>query len=210
MEWLAVRLASPLLFQNHYIGVIIIYSKMDNEEEFSTLVDETKLNCIVHVDLSKKFWERGHTGVAAINTDKKFHRGLALSPYLKKSLVKTTEFTDAKLYAICIWSVIKDDLNSIDLLVICDDAPFRNVKAYIEHFVGDKSLKMESISQHRQKLGRKVKSLADGIAKSYRKRALKPWRKGRKLNVVRVTYKEIIELLSKLNEVDEIIDKEKM
>ncbi len=159
----------------------------------------------VHIDLSKKFWEKGNTGIAAINSDKGFHRGIAISMKIKKVLRKNsakTNYTPARLYAVCIWKLVKEDLNTIGSLIICNDAPFEEVKFYLKHLTNNQ-IEIKSLLNYRKELNKKLKSLADSPAKSYRKKALKPWKlQNPKFNSVRIKYKEIILLLEQLNELD--------
>lgn len=171
------------------------------------LINQVRLSGIVHVDLSKKFWEKGNTGIAAINSDKSFHRGLAIARGVKESLSQNsqrTKYTDARLYASSIWKVIKDDLSSIDILIICNDAPFKEVKRYLKYFCKNQCPEIYSIFEFREKLNKNIKSLADNIAKAYRKRGLKPWKRGGvKLNTIRISYAEFLIHLNELDKLDQ-------
>ena len=173
-------------------------------------IKEHQLSGSVHIDLSKKFHEKGKTGIAAINSDKNFNRGLALSSKLKKSLLRHESYCPSRLYAICIWQIIKQDINSIDTLIICNDANFSKVKKYLKHLFEKKCPKIKSLFSVREELGKKIKSLADSMANSYRKRAFSFLKKqGKKLNPERLSYKQIINLFDKLESFDKkILDKE--
>lgn len=155
-----------------------------------------------HVDLSGRFYEKGNTGIACVNTKKSDHCGLAIrgrdKRLIEKRLFKGNfKEEDAKLYSICIYFLIKDKISKINNLIICNDECFLNVKEYLILLLGEDSdkIKIMSITEFKEKLGRNVKSLADNFAKHYRKRALKPnrWSNGKKLNVVPITTDMITE-----------------
>lgn len=152
-----------------------------------------------HIDMSGKLYAEGNCGIACINSRTRIHNGCALSGRLKrlieKNLFNTTTAEDyAKIYAICIYYLIKDKVNEIENLIICNDEKFIYVKLYLEELFGVEPIpKIISITEFQKKLGRKVKSLADNAADSYRKRALKrnKWNIGIPLDVVEIDYERI-------------------
>ena len=160
-----------------------------------------------HVDLSGRFYEKGNTGVAFVNTKKDKHCGLAIRGRDKKKLgqifVGSIKEEYARLYSICIYFLIKDNISNIDNLVICNDECFLYVKEYLILLLNEDSDKINiiSITEFKEKFGRDINSLADKFAKHYRKRALKPnkWNNGRRLNVCKITTDMIIEKWDSLN-----------
>ena len=154
---------------------------------------------IIHVDMSQKFSNMKNIGVAWISTDRQHHKGLALSGKLIKKLVNEVGANHdfARLYAICIFLILRDDISKVSEIIICNDEDFTTVKKHLERlfisFPDFSQVRIDSIFDFRKRIGRDIKSLADGIAASYRKRGLKEnrWNKGYKLNVIRTRYKEI-------------------
>lgn len=156
-----------------------------------------------HVDLSMKLYKRKATGIACLGIPSKRHVGCALSTQLKKnirkrlfiSLILKEEY--AKLYAICIYYLIKDRLNQIKKLIICNDEDFHCVHDYLQQLLIDEKYMPEiiSITEFRNGLNRKVKSPADNYAKLYRTRALSKlkWNRGINLNVIEITFSMITE-----------------
>ena len=131
---------------------------------------------IIHVDMSCKFYEGKKVGVAWIDSDKKEHKGMALSKNLiyklNKSLAADSDFP--RLYAICIYLLIKNDLNRINKIIICNDEPFSDVKKYLTLLTchQENLISIQSITEYKKELGKKkLKSKADSIVNSYRKRA---------------------------------------
>ncbi len=166
-----------------------------------------------HIDLSGRFYEKGATGVACVNTKKSRHYGLAIKGRDKNTIKKklfSSDFKEeyARLYAICIYFLIKNNLSEIRDLVICNDECFLYVKEYLLLLLRGipHKIKIISITELKEKLGRNVKSLADNFAKHYRKRALKPnrWNNGKKLNVCKITTNMITE---KWEEIDKRLNK---
>jgi len=105
---------------------------------------------------------------------------MGLSLRLKKELEKNldADYDYARLYAICIYFIIKDDLNIFDELIICGDEHFIAVKEYLNLlFQGDQefmSKKIKSIYELRIETDNKnIRSYADDVAYSYMRRALK-------------------------------------
>ena len=177
--------------------------KYINKKDSLGIMTKEELQGIVHIDLSKKFWEKGKTGIGAINSDKKFSRGLAISHKNKKKLMSLLTYSDSRLYSICIWKIIQQDVKSIDLLVICNDANIKEVEDYLNYLSKKDCPTIKPLFKIREELHKKVKSTAHGIANSYRKKAfsfIKP--QGKPLNPIRINYKEICLLLEKLKEFD--------
>jgi hypothetical protein len=152
-----------------------------------------------HIDLSGCFFHRGNTGIACYGNIEKNHCGCVLKSNLKQKIDKTLcidykskEY--AKLYAICIFYLIIDKLNDIKNLIICNDENFGYVKKYLEALLPHPILfEIIDITEFQNKLGRKIKSLADNKSKSYRKRGLKEnrWKQGPNLKVIEITYEMI-------------------
>jgi hypothetical protein len=165
------------------------------------MIDYTNGKRVMHIDTSQKLYERRDTGIAYKMIKTKEHKGLALSLRLKKRLEKEldADYDRPRIYAICIYYLIKDDLNIFDELIICNDEDFTSVKEYLsilfldDPFYLEKSIK--SIYQLRVETGNKhLRSYADDVAYSYMRRALKSIvrrQKGTPLNVIRVTYEMV-------------------
>ncbi len=159
---------------------------------------------VMHIDTSCKLHENRNTGIAYKIVGSKKHKGLALKRTLKKELDKRLRISEdyAKLYAICIYFLINDDFDLFDVLVICGDEPIPKVKNHLKKFFEKDSeyfnKKVMSISELRKLTGNnKLRSYADGVARSYRRRALKNKAKqqeGVNLNIVRINYKIVEDL----------------
>ncbi|MBU1203715.1 MAG: hypothetical protein KKG60_01460 [Nanoarchaeota archaeon] len=154
-----------------------------------------------HIDLSHKLWAKKTTGIACVNSMTKEHNGCVLTRQFKES-IKKDFFKDfpkrnyARLYALCIYYLIRDKEKKIRRLIICNDEHFDFVKEYLVSFLNKKpSFDIISINEFRISLGRNIKSPADNSARSYRKRGSKRsrWSNGKKLNVIKITYKMIKE-----------------
>ena len=93
-------------------------------------------------------------------------------------------------------------------MVVCNDECFLYVKEYLNLLIREipNKIKIISITELKEKLGKNVKSLADNFAKHYRKRALKPnkWNNGKRLNVCKITTDMIIE---KWEEIDKKLNR---
>lgn len=165
------------------------------------MIGYTNNKRVMHIDTSQKLHERRDTGIAYKIIKTKEHKGLGLSLRLKKEIEKQldADYDYARIYAICIYFLIKDDLDLFDELIICGDEDFTSVKEYLSLLFLEsnkyryKSIK--SIFQLRMETGNKnIRSYADDMAYSYMRRALKSIvrrQKGISLNVVRVNYKMI-------------------
>lgn len=145
--------------------------------------------------MSGKCYKKETIGVAYVDiNDPETHKGLALR---HKEIVrlKTKAYQDcANIYAACIYLIIKDEQLKIQEIIICGDEPFEKVQTHLKRLLSCSNIKITQLDSDK-------KSLAHGKANSYRKRALKEnlWSKGIALNVVKVKFKEIKELLSKMN-----------
>jgi len=148
-----------------------------------------------HVDMSGRIYENRTIGIAIVGTESNLHCGCAvkgnLVKLIKKRLFKKNIFEDsAKLYAICIYLLVKEVKEHIKTLIICNDEDFRVVKNVLSILLKDYDFEIISISEFRRQLGRDISSLADNYANIYRKKGLKPSRqaKGKELNIVPITY----------------------
>ena len=157
----------------------------------------------IHVDMSQKFYEKYDVGIAFIATeDRTFHKGTALSNKLIKSLNRdlNADYDSSRLYAICIYWILKEDISKSDNLIICNDEPFEEVQGYLNLLFNGNSdfdnVSMISLRDHTQMLGKNIQSLAHGVANSYRKRGLKRHRhnRGKKLNFIELHYEDIVKL----------------
>ena len=102
----------------------------------------------------------------------------------------------AQVYAILTFKLVDHLLrqnHSIKKLVICNDEQFSYVRLYLQNLLAERNIQITNISDYRKMFGRKVGSLADNLANVYRRRALKPNRKGKKLNVVPVSFNDLYE-----------------
>lgn len=153
-----------------------------------------------HIDMSNRIFWRKNIGIACVGANSRRHNGCALKGHLinlieSKLCVGKIKEEHAKLYAICIYFLIKDKVNEIETLIVCNDEDFNYVKEYLLILLGVDSsrFKIANITDFRKKLGKRVSSLADNFARCYRKRALKPnrWNNGKNLNVVEVDFSMI-------------------
>ena len=150
-----------------------------------------------HVDMSGRIYESKTIGIALVCSERKINFGCALKGNLvklmKRKLFDKNIYEDsAKLYGICIYLLLKEISEKVDVLIICNDEDFKIVKKTIKG-LGNFDFEIIDIGEFRKRLGRNIGSLADNYAKIYRRKALKPNRLsfGKKLNVVEVNYKII-------------------
>ena len=176
---------------------------------------EDKINGrIMHIDTSRRFYQKGNTGIAFKIIGTNFHRGLGISNKLKRELDKYFGAKEdyARLYAICIYYLIKNNLDDFDTLIICNDENFTYVKFYLDKlFQNNKQYlgkEISSLSKFRKITGdKKLRSYADNTAKMYRRKIfLNKSRRDRgiKLNVIKINYKQII---GKWNLINNLIKK---
>jgi len=152
-----------------------------------------------HIDMSGRIYEGKNIGVAFFVPATKKHKGCALKgnliKYIQKNLCQNSVDDEyAKLYAIIIFLLIKEDLDRIKSLIICNDENFVYVKKYLFKLIGENiDFEIKNITEFRQIFGRKIKSPADNFANCYRRRALNKnkWQNGKSLNVVQITFQEI-------------------
>ncbi len=153
-----------------------------------------------HIDMSGRIYEKGPIGIACVGSKTKNHNGCALRGKMRRHIEKNLCVgsiceEDAKLYAICIYFLIRNKLENIDTLIICNDENFVYVREYLHILLNDNLFlpKIINITEFQKKLGRKVKSFADNYSKAYRKRGLRrhKWHIGIKLEVVEITYEMI-------------------
>jgi hypothetical protein len=154
-----------------------------------------------HVDMSGRFYRKQTVGIACVGVQSKTHVGCILQKHLIRSVEKRLYSDDpkldrAKLYSICIYLLIRRNLDKINTLVICNDENFDLVKACLHTIlVAEKQPRFAiiSISDLKKRVGFDIESLADNYAKHYRKRALNrnKWNIGVKLNIIEVKYKDI-------------------
>lgn len=162
-----------------------------------------------HIDLSNQFHSKKITGIASVGAITKSNNGCGLNRNLKNNIRnklynQNIHHESAKLYAICIYYLIKENTENIKRLIICNDEDFKIVKNFLLRLIkeGFKKIEFEiiNITEYRKILGRKVNSLADNYARSYAKRALKRtrWNKGKKINVIKITYEMIDKMWKQL------------
>lgn len=161
------------------------------------------LNCMkkedFHIDMSGRISRRRNIGIACVSIDSREHNGCALKgnliKFIQKNLFLGSIYEErSKLYAICIYLLIKNKVDNINTLIVCNDEDFTYVKEYLILLMNGKiPFNIINITELRNKLGKKVKSLAHNFAKCYRKKALKrhKWEKGKELNVVEINYRLI-------------------
>ena len=164
---------------------------------------------IMHVDTSIKFYQLGNTGIASKIVGSGQHKGVVISNKLKRELDRdlTAGHDYARLYAICIYYLIKDNLMDFDVLVICNDENFIYVKLYLDLLFDEsqlyKSKYITNISELRAITGnKKLRSFANNTSNIYRRKGLKNLQrqqKGVPINVIRVTYQEIKDKWEEIN-----------
>lgn len=164
-------------------------------------IEEINGKKIMHIDTSCKLYEKKHTAIAYNTIRENKHKGCILKSKLKRELEKdlSADYDYARIYAICIYYLIKKDLDEFNILVICGDEHFPAVKGYLENLFfeneGYPEKEIISISELRTITGNsKLRSYADNRANSYRKRGAKPLyrrQKGVSLNMVDINYKMI-------------------
>lgn len=161
-----------------------------------------------HVDMSGRIYGKKIIGIALVGTKTGINLGCALKGNLleliKAKLFKGNVYEDsAKLYAICIYLLVSNLKKDIKSLIICNDEDFRVVKKVLNYLLKNYNFEIINISEFRKRLGRNVGSFADNYAKIYRRRALKKNRqvKGKKLNIVEVTFNIIEKFWKKLEKI---------
>jgi len=165
------------------------------------------MNEIFHVDMSGRIYEGRTIGIAIVGAKNKINYGCAIKGNLlkliKKRLFKKDIFEDsAKLYAICIFLLVREIKEEVQTLIICNDEDFNIVEKVLDYLLDEYSFEIINITEFRKRLGRNVGSLADNCANIYRKKALKPtrWTKGKKLNIITINFKIIKKYWDELKE----------
>lgn len=163
---------------------------------------------IMHIDMSRRFGQRGNSGIAFKIIETGEHKGMGLSDKLKKELNKNFKIKNdyAKLYAICIYYLIRDNLADFDVLIICNDEVFLYVKKYLDILFKDYEKYSEKIISCLAKLrkitgNKKLRSYADNIANTYRRKVffgLVRQQKGIPLNIVKINYSKINKKLDEI------------
>ena len=158
-----------------------------------------------HVDMSGRIYEKRTIGIALVGTETNIHYGCALKgnlvKFIKRNLFKKNIYEDsAKLYAICIYLLVKNVKGNVKTLIVCNDEDFEIVKKVLNKLLNPVDFEIINISEFRKRLGRNIGSLADNYANIYRKKALKfnQRGKGKKLNVIEVNFKIIKEYWDEL------------
>jgi hypothetical protein len=163
-----------------------------------------------YIDMSGRIYKMETIGIASLGINTKKHNGCALKgnliKFIEKNLCVGSIYEEhAKLYAICIYLLIRNKLHEISSLTICNDEDFYYVKKYLLCLLEQMpSFEIISITEFRNRLGRKINSPADNYAKNYRKRGLNKikWKHGKILDVVEIKYELIKEYWNKLKEID--------
>jgi len=153
-----------------------------------------------HIDMSGRIYEKKTIGISCVGSKTKRHNGCAIRGgmvrFIEKNLCVGSIYEEnAKIYALCIYFLIRNKIEEIDTLIICNDENFYYVREYLYILLNNFPFqpKIVNITEFQKKLGRKVKSLANNYARAYRKRALKrnKWHIGIPLNVTEITFEMI-------------------
>ncbi|MBU1252432.1 MAG: hypothetical protein KJ905_01335 [Nanoarchaeota archaeon] len=169
---------------------------------------------VMHIDMSNRFKQNRNTGVAYKMIKTNEHKGLGISNKLKRELDRNLNTGEdySRLYAICIYFLIKNDLDKFDILIVCNDEPFLYVKEYLNIlFSGEERYfrkEVSSLAKLREITGDKnIRSHADNIAGIYRRKIFQKVQrrqKGVSLNTIEINYRMIVE---KWKEIDKILKK---
>lgn len=164
---------------------------------------------IMHIDTSCKLYENKDTAIAFKIIGTSLHRGIVISKKLKRELKYKFDMRKdfARFYSICIYYLIKDNLKDFDILIICADEDFIKVLNYLDILFRDNKeyskkeilsiVKLREIADDK-----KLRSAADKIANSYRKRGLKSLNRkqeGISLNVISINYNNIVERFNEIS-----------
>jgi len=158
---------------------------------------------VMHIDTSNRFYQKRNTGIAYKMIKTNEHKGLGISDKLKRELDRDLNADEdySRLYAICIYFLIKDDLDKFDILIICNDEAFLYVREYLDIlFLDNKEYfekEISSLAKLREITGDKsIRSYADNMTGIYRRKIfqkIQRRQKGVRLNIVKVNYKMIVE-----------------
>ncbi len=104
----------------------------------------------MHIDVGRRFYQKGDSGVAFKIIPLNKHKGMALSNKLKKEIKRDfhIDYFYARLYTICIYYLIEDELDSFDNLVICNDENYIYVKRTLQNCskFSKRSLKRQNLA----------------------------------------------------------------
>jgi hypothetical protein len=164
---------------------------------------------VMHIDTSCKIYENKDTAIAYKIIESKIHKGLVITRKIKKGLIKGLGVKNfAKIYAIAIYYLIREDLELFDILVICGDEKFSDVKNFLGILFNGNKIYSEkqviSIGELRIiTANKKLTSYADKISGSYRRRGLKSLKRrqeGVNLNPLKITFKMISDKLYEIED----------
>lgn len=165
--------------------------------------DDLNKKRVMHIDTSCKLYERKDTGIAYKMIKTNEHKGMGIDLRLKKEIERDfdAQYDYPRLYAICIYFLIKEDLDKFDILVICSDEHIGYVREYLRLLFSEESRyskkEVISIFELREITGNhKLRSYANNVANSYRRRVLKSKSRqqaGIPLNPVLINYRLISE-----------------
>lgn len=156
---------------------------------------------IMHIDMSTRFFQKGVSGVAFKIINSGQHKGIVLNVRLKNKIKEklAVECNYPKLYAIFIYYLIYESLDLFDMLVICNDEKYFEVKEWLDVFFNKsdiyKNKEITSISYFRKITNNKnIRSYADKVANIYRNKGCKigsRQQRGISLNLVKVDFNQI-------------------
>ena len=159
---------------------------------------------ILHIDTSVQLRASNRfTGIGVCTPSKDFNKGACLSPTLKKAIKKHPKVTEnyAHLYAACIWRIIEENVDDIDLLIICNDENFSIVKESLLTLSGGtlSEEQITSISDYRSIMNKNVKSAAHSYSRKYKRYGKSESRANKYgLNVISLSIPSLRELLERL------------
>lgn len=159
----------------------------------------------IHIDMSGDLSENKYIGIAFIsNIDSNYHKGIFLSSRFIKSLKPKllNKKTNSLFYSFCIFKLIRDEVEKIEKVIICNDYPFNEVKQNLMNLLKYNSVSfdeesIESLLEYKKIFNFKIKSLADSTANKYRKRGINIFKakRGDKLNLIKIKKEEFLNVL---------------
>jgi len=165
------------------------------------MTNEDIFGRVMHIDTSGRFKQKMSSGIAFKMIDTGIHKGCCISNSLKRNLDRDLEAQEdyARIYAICIYYLIKDSLDEFDTLIICNDEHFLEVKLYLDNLFSEdlnySNKAITDLNTLRKIMGDDtIESYAHGIAGIYRKKALlciQRRQRGIPLNIVDINYQII-------------------
>ncbi len=149
-----------------------------------------------HVDMGGRLHKGTDVGIACVGASSKTHdgcvpKGSLIRLIVRKLCRKDLQKCYAKMYAICIYLLIRDRLFDIERLITCNDENIALVKAYLERLLENKHrFSIINITEFRESPGRNTKSFADNYSKRYRRRGLNKIRRqdGIELQMVELSF----------------------